>query len=747
MALVVSKDNPTLYEVILGNGGGKAEALVKVGSNLDKFVPNVNASKWFDEAWINLNHKAMSVVSEKEFFINDTISLKVGGITWKSWTLGPRVLECSLTYDALKDLPVGGKIVLELKDSGNLGYSYQGELAQDEIEEGCHRPDNVVGSYAVYFNKCNNQYYTGKFCHIYRWEVTGADGKKKWCEPLQIKDGNLIIGLPDVSDMVFPIVCMGAGDTLGFESVGASNGGAYEQVGDLGNMPEAGTLDSLVYYTSVSNQNDRESVGTVYADTGGGEPGALIAHSDVLFDAQWNPGWTTDDGLITGVPLMTMAGDLPNGARIYGGQSSEISSTHYYYDGTAGYSVWRKDTSVFPDPSDPWPVATDVVGTPRRISAFINYTPAAGGTTHELVATEWSKTLSSTTLTQILETVSGISSKTVNYSLLSRILEYAGPGISRTQSSVSLSQILESIGTGISRTQSSISLSRILESIGTGISRTQSSLILTRILDALSGSISKTLSASELKTGIQEFIAAVASKSLASSDIIRILGLASPVASRTQSSTTLTQILEILSRSSEKTATYSDLARIQELIVLLSSKTLSSSILAPVRGLSAGTIEKTQTLSDISRIFSLAGADSSKTVASPLLSVLWEILGTVIAQTWSLSNLTTGLGTTHELISNIFSKVFTRPTLNNDSIDMIAAAIANTLAANVSLTGAWGLNGRAMSRIDFFAALGIPNFSIIDPTIESQTVLREFAFETVRRALTSQTMVREIQNN
>lgn len=69
-----------------------------------------------------------------------------------------------------------------------LDFFYQPALTQDEIDQGAERPDNVVGSYAVYHkSKRDNivggkEYKTGKAFHIYRPEAIDAKGNRTWCE-------------------------------------------------------------------------------------------------------------------------------------------------------------------------------------------------------------------------------------------------------------------------------------------------------------------------------------------------------------------------------------------------------------------------------------------------------------------------------------------------------------------------------------------------------------------------------------
>jgi len=79
----------------------------------------------------------------------------------------------------LKKKPKTNKIVLDIETKG-LKFYYQPELTQKEKDEGAFRPDNVIGSYAVYHeSKSGNyeafpngkNYMTGKAFHIYRPKI------------------------------------------------------------------------------------------------------------------------------------------------------------------------------------------------------------------------------------------------------------------------------------------------------------------------------------------------------------------------------------------------------------------------------------------------------------------------------------------------------------------------------------------------------------------------------------------------
>jgi len=124
------------------------------------------------------------------------------------------------------ELPAGSTLNVlpfTLRYKGNVRFYYQGELTPEEIEQGARRPENVIGSYAVYIDKANNKlveitreeysdeelnemiasgritertlpdgtpkyykatyhYNTGKIEHIYRPKAWDEAGNETWCE-------------------------------------------------------------------------------------------------------------------------------------------------------------------------------------------------------------------------------------------------------------------------------------------------------------------------------------------------------------------------------------------------------------------------------------------------------------------------------------------------------------------------------------------------------------------------------------
>src|SRR3990167_1721314 len=127
----------------------------------------------------------------------------------------------------LKEKPDTNKFVFQIDGAENLNFSYQPALTQEEIDEGDNRPENVIGSYAVYHKtkanhrKGSTNYATGKAFHIYRPKAIDASGVEEWAE-LFYENGVLSVTVPQkfLNVAVYPVK---VDPTLGYTSIGASD--------------------------------------------------------------------------------------------------------------------------------------------------------------------------------------------------------------------------------------------------------------------------------------------------------------------------------------------------------------------------------------------------------------------------------------------------------------------------------------------------------------------------------------------
>ena len=222
----MSKES-TIYEL------NTKDAVIKIGGSMpDKFVPNINASKWGDECWLNINHPD-SVTSESEEFIADKVSLKIGNNTHRCYALENGDLEYEIEYESRPaydietfdlSFPDGlifaKQLTLEEEwERDNVGQTLEDYLAV------MNRPDNVINSYAVYWKEVNNQYKTGKFCHIYRAELIDANGNRSWCDMdinPSTKKMRVIMDGAWLDNAVYPVIL---DPVLGYDTYGGSSGG------------------------------------------------------------------------------------------------------------------------------------------------------------------------------------------------------------------------------------------------------------------------------------------------------------------------------------------------------------------------------------------------------------------------------------------------------------------------------------------------------------------------------------------
>jgi hypothetical protein len=217
------------------------DVAIKIGGKTGKFVPNINASKWDDECWLNINHP--DIVSDQVASLEDGMaSLIIKDQTHRYYIDSNGELEYEIE---LAKKPQSNIINLSLTFPDGLEFFYQPPLTEKQIAGGRHRSDNVIGSYAVYWNKSNNQYKTGKFCHIYRPKVTDADGKWTWAE-LSIVGRTLSITIDQtwLDNAVYPII---VDPTLGYNTVGASHVGntAYAIGSNAQTDATGGTINSF----------------------------------------------------------------------------------------------------------------------------------------------------------------------------------------------------------------------------------------------------------------------------------------------------------------------------------------------------------------------------------------------------------------------------------------------------------------------------------------------------------------------
>jgi hypothetical protein len=127
----------------------------------------------------------------------------------------------------LKEKPVSNKLKFTIETKG-LDFFYQPKLTKEEIDEGAFRPENVVGSYAVYHNGNptnwvgGKEYKAGKAFHIFRPKLIDTNGDWVWADlNIDVKVGIYAITIPQdfLDKAVYPIK---SNDTFGYATKGTT---------------------------------------------------------------------------------------------------------------------------------------------------------------------------------------------------------------------------------------------------------------------------------------------------------------------------------------------------------------------------------------------------------------------------------------------------------------------------------------------------------------------------------------------
>ena len=266
----------------------------------DNFKPKLTLRKWDDEVNFDIQFIENEIGTESIDLIGDKIKYSKGNIDieFYDYDKGYKMVWF------LKKKPKTNKVEFSIQSKG-LDFFYQPSLKEEhEIgKEGaveitdtdvkdkdgkviCHRPENVVGSYAVYHNGNptnwvgGKEYKAGKFGHIYRPHLYDANGLEAW-GILHIENGIYSVEIPQdfLDKAVYPIK---SNDTFGYES----NAETYSSTDDwmkgsvfLGGAGELTKISALVFTS-------------MYTDT----KCAIYKHSDNTKVAETNISNTTQEG-------------------------------------------------------------------------------------------------------------------------------------------------------------------------------------------------------------------------------------------------------------------------------------------------------------------------------------------------------------------------------------------------------------------------------------------------------------------
>lgn len=289
----------------------------------------------------------------------------------------------------LNEKPDTNTFCYTIEGAENYDFFYQPALTAQEIAEGSSRPEEIVGSYAVYHKTLANHrvggenYATGKVMHIpfpYVWEMNNATDTRQRAENMTYADGQLcvLVGQDFLDKATYPVR---VDPTFGYTTLGATTGsdGPDRVRLRIGSVASAGTLDSVTM-----------GVAKTVGYTGVGVAGAVYDSSLNLLDSSGNltttgipnttPSWVTrnltSQTISTSTAYASYAGDTV----------TAITDAIYFATdsgGVSGESKFASPASIanpysFPDPFTGTNSAT-------IYSIYATYTAGGGSTEQQTV--------------------------------------------------------------------------------------------------------------------------------------------------------------------------------------------------------------------------------------------------------------------------------------------------------------------------------------------------------------------------
>ena len=365
----------------------------------DQTIPEAKLRKWGDETYIKIDYP---IEQEKLFgFIPKKIKpiQENGKLKWKNGKkevhLYPTKSPSKEKADALefevvlKEKPASNVIKMNIETKG-LKFYYQPPLNEEEKNnpevDHCtptdcydkdgnviiHRPENVVGSYAVYheskagdYSKMGKKNYrAGKAFHIYRPKITDANGNWTWGKlNIDKRKGILTIEIDQnfLNKAVYPVK---VDPTFGNDTVGGSEETHYpnDLYGSIFTSPsDAQEAESLTFYV-------------YYKFSGKHIKGVLVLESNKTI---------LNNGVGSEVTIPTSANWITSSFSTHPSLSGNTgyvlmvitdSYFYFYYDSVSSAGLWD-DTNSYTSPTDP----TDASTIDKKFSIYCTYTAGGGG--------------------------------------------------------------------------------------------------------------------------------------------------------------------------------------------------------------------------------------------------------------------------------------------------------------------------------------------------------------------------------
>lgn len=345
---------------------------IEIGdSKQSTFQPQLKVMRWDNEVNFSLRFVDDAIPGvQSQTLTNGVIEYKKGQYKARFYEKPNEQYEFEVE---IPKKPPTNKVVFSI-NSKDLDFFFQPPLTQAEIDEGIVRPDNVVGSYAVYHkNRPINYeggklYRAGKAFHIYRPHVVDAHGNSIWAD-LNIDEitQTLTVTIDQtwLNNAVYPII---VDPTLGLTTVGATEDGNNALDANTETLSETATVTGISMYC-YCDSGTHTWTSAIWADSAGVPGSRLLVGSasgnvPVLLA---NANWVTS--AVSSVSVSP--------ATIHPGGCFDVSTANLFsmfYDTTTGKNAFEIG-GISGTPPDPFGAAT--TRTDRTYSMYITYTAAS----------------------------------------------------------------------------------------------------------------------------------------------------------------------------------------------------------------------------------------------------------------------------------------------------------------------------------------------------------------------------------
>jgi len=389
------------------------DVAVSIGDNAaTEFKPELNLNKWNGEVKLKITpllsaeenkSKTITLIDNKVQVTTPKVDYRIYELkdnVQRPFLYGEQIKNGAFEFDAvLKEKPSSNKIDFAVETT-NLDFFYQPPLNEEKNPKADHctetecfdkagkvittRPENVVGSYAVYYKdgKSGNlseiggkNYKTGKAFHIYRPQIIDADGKKAWGTlAINTTKEILTVIVPQafLNSATYPVV---VDPTFGYTGIGGSStlNSQDHMYCTSGNPGGSGTVTQISVYAKTDTGTNNWKGGLYIQSTLALVSPQSAAGATITSTAQWLNATVSD----TSVSNQNYYVCAWHNATVAPGQ------TLFYYDTgqptNNGIDRYPAVYGAWPDPMDNYTQET------TRYSMYATYTASGYGKNFGLV--------------------------------------------------------------------------------------------------------------------------------------------------------------------------------------------------------------------------------------------------------------------------------------------------------------------------------------------------------------------------